>query len=639
MVRDIELVALFNPKLFLVSSNSASFFRSCVVLIPPGFDLIETAATFDIFNTLLFTLDATDLDIILREDGPFTLFAPTDDAFAKLGQGAIDDLLMDLDTLREILLYHVASGFIASADLAGLQTIPTQADGKVITTTSSGLFLNGNVGFLFTDAVASNGVLHAIDTVLDPRSSPGLTVVGTAGSFGIFTSLLAALELTGLDDVLNGDGPFTLFAPTDDAFAALGGTLTNLLNDPAALERILLYHVANGIIGSTDLPDNAKIPTLLPGTDINVSPDGSLLNEDVTFFFTDAIATNGIVHGINAVLDPNDSDGPPTPAPVVPTSSPISLLPPTPPPTLEPTQAPVPTPPTAAPISIAPVAPGSTIADVIAPIPQLSILNELLADQPGLVALLSGPGSFTLFAPSNTAFDNVEDEFGVRVEDATLATQEFILQFHVYEPALLAADFDDDTFIRSANGNATLVTTPNGGVTLVSPGNPRPSSVVVANTVASNGVIHIIDNVLLTASSSLPQEIEANGDLSFLLAALQSTGLDVALREQGPFTVFAPTNDAFFALPQDVIDVITDPANVAILERILLYHVSPQGFLGSGDLANIGPGTVSTLIPDRFITINDAGTVINGDVTFFETNIAATNGVIHKINSVLNPDP
>ena len=614
------------------------------VLIPPGFDLIETAATFDIFNTLLFSLDATDLDIILRGDGPFTLFAPTDDAFNKLGSDTITALLNDVDSLREILLYHVASGFIASAELADLETITTQADGRVITTTSSGLFLNGNIGFLFTDAVASNGVLHAIDTVLDPRSSPGLTVVGTAGSFGIFTSLLAALDVAGLTGALNGDGPFTLFAPTDDAFAALGNeTLAALLNDPPALERILLYHVANGIIGSGDLPDISKIPTLLTGTDINVNGAGSILNENTTFAFTDAVATNGIVHGINQVLDPNDSAGPPTPAPVVPTSSPIAPTPapapPTPAPTPEPTLAPVPTPPTSSPISVAPVAAGDTIADVVAPIPQLSILNSLLADQPGLVALLSSPGSFTLFAPTNQAFDNIEDEFGVRVEDATLATQEFILQYHVYEPQLLSSVFDDSTFIRSANGNATLVTTPNNDIVLVSPGNPRPSFVVTADIQTANGVVHIIDNVLLTASSNVPQEVSANTDLSFLANALRVTGLDIALREQGPFTIFAPTNAAFESLGAETIATLIDPVNVDLLTRILLYHVSPQGFLGSGDLANIGPGTVSTLIPDRSITINDNGTIINGDVSFAELNIQATNGVIHKINSVLNPDP
>ncbi|MCB8999764.1 MAG: fasciclin domain-containing protein [Bacteroidales bacterium] len=255
-------------------------------------------------TTLETAVVAAGLVDALSGDGPFTVFAPTDAAFAALPAGTLDALLADpTGQLKEILLYHVVSGKVLSTDLSdGMMATTLLGKDITITINGDGVFIN-NAKVTVADVMADNGVVHVIDAVLLP---PTNTVVDVIVNSADHTTLETAVVAAGLVDALSGDGPFTVFAPTDAAFAALpAGTLDALLADPTGqLKDILLYHVVSGKVLSTDLSDGMMATTLL-GKDISITINGDgvfINNAKVTV--ADVMADNGVVHVIDAVLVP-----------------------------------------------------------------------------------------------------------------------------------------------------------------------------------------------------------------------------------------------------------------------------------------------------------------------------------------------
>ena len=255
-------------------------------------------------NTLEAAIIAADLDGVLSGDGPFTVFAPTDAAFAALPAGTVDALLADIPALTNILTYHVVGAEAFSTDLTDGQMIMTlQGSDVEVTINGSGVFIN-NAEVTVADLIADNGVIHVINAVLLPPALPA-TVVDIIVNSPDHTTLEAAVIAAGLADDLSGTGPFTVFAPTDAAFNALpAGTVAALLNDIPALTNILTYHVVGAEAFSTDLTDGQMIMTL-QGSDVEVTINGNgvfINNAQVTV--ADLEAENGVVHVINAVLLP-----------------------------------------------------------------------------------------------------------------------------------------------------------------------------------------------------------------------------------------------------------------------------------------------------------------------------------------------
>ena len=279
-----------------------------LLLIIPSFlgaqTVVDVVVDSPDHETLEAAVIAAELAGTLSGDGPFTLFAPTDSAFSALPAGTIDTLLADpTGVLSDILLYHAISGDIRSTDLMDGQIAMT-INGKNVTVTidSTGVFIN-DAQVTVADVVASNGVVHVIDAVLLP---PALTVVDVVVNSPDHETLEAAVIAAELAGTLSGDGPFTLFAPTDAAFAALpAGTVDTLLADPTgALTDILLYHAIAGDIRSTDLMDG-QTATTINGEDVTVTIDatGVFIN-DAQVTVADIVTDNGVVHVIDAVLIP-----------------------------------------------------------------------------------------------------------------------------------------------------------------------------------------------------------------------------------------------------------------------------------------------------------------------------------------------
>ncbi len=269
---------------------------------PAPQSILEIAGGNPQLSTLVGAVKGAGLVEALSGKGPFTVFAPTNDAFAKLAA------IPGGDTLKKILLYHVAAGEFSASDLKKKQMLETLSGESIKLRFVKGeLILNDNVRVVIKDVKASNGIIHVIDTVLIPPSlAPApKSILEIAGGDPRFTTLVSALTATGLDKVLARAGPFTVFAPTNEAFATLKKKLGGTLPSGDALKNVLLYHVAAGKFSAMDLLEAGFVKTV-QGQKVDVDNDGKkvVLNGHVNVLVADIQASNGVIHVIDTVLLP-----------------------------------------------------------------------------------------------------------------------------------------------------------------------------------------------------------------------------------------------------------------------------------------------------------------------------------------------
>ncbi|MCL4871592.1 MAG: fasciclin domain-containing protein [Anaerolineae bacterium] len=564
-------------------------------VVAPMMDIVDIAVADGRFETLVAAVTAANLVDTLKSDGPFTVFAPTDEAFAALPAGTVESLLADpAGALTQILLYHVVAGKVMAADVVSLSAAATvQGEEIAIKVENGNVYLNDTVQVIITDIEASNGVIHVIDAVLLP---PSLTedTLGTipeiAAAAGSFTTLLAAVEAAGLAETLSGPGPFTVFAPTDEAFAALpAGTVESLLADPAgALTQILLYHVVAGEVMAGDVV-SLSTATTVQGEEIAIKVENGnvYLNDTVQVIITDIEASNGVIHVIDAVL-----------------------LPP------------------------------SLTEDALGTIPEIAAaagsFNTLLAavEAAGLAETLSGEGPFTVFAPTDEAFAALPaGTVEALLADPTGALTDILL-YHVVSGEVLAADVVEANRAITVQGEEIAIRVTPAGVVL-----NGYAMVVVTDIMASNGVIHVIDAVIIPPSilaATLPTIAEAAteaGSFTTLLAAVEAAGLTEILASPGFYTVFAPTDAAFAALPAGTIPALL--ADVDALTAILLYHIV-DGVIYADEVITLD--SLTTLQGDEIsIEVTSDGVILNGTVKIITTDIVTSNGIIHVIDAVLLP--
>jgi uncharacterized surface protein with fasciclin (FAS1) repeats len=282
--------------------------------------IVEIAASNEDFSTLVAAVEAAGLVDFFASSKPITVFAPTNAAFEAAFEAlgiAPEDLLADTATLTSILLYHVVPGAVTSDIVAGLESATTLNGADIaIKADDMGVSLNdGQAKVAAVDIMASNGVIHVIDGVILPpaaeeEAEPMGTIVDIAAGNESFSTLVAAVQAAGLVDALSAAGPYTVFAPTNDAFAAaleaLGITAEDLLADTETLTGILLYHVAPGRFPAAAVAQMEEIGTL-NGATIKVKADdmGVSLNDgQASVAAADVMADNGIIHVIDGVILP-----------------------------------------------------------------------------------------------------------------------------------------------------------------------------------------------------------------------------------------------------------------------------------------------------------------------------------------------
>ncbi|MBA6157246.1 fasciclin domain-containing protein [Tenacibaculum sp. S7007] len=315
-----NLISVFFISLFI---GSFSLLTSCSdddPVIVKKDDIVQSAIKTSDLSILVSALQKVDLVSALQADGPFTVFAPTNKAFQDLldsnaAWSSLDDI--PTETLKSVLLFHVLNMSVTSSDLSDtyvktLATGPNDENLSLQVEVTGAIEFNGDSKPIDTNIMASNGVIHTIDKVMLPPNIVTLAL-NNAG----FTSLVAALtdsrHTTDFVDILSGDGPFTVFAPTNNAFQALldSNAMWNSLADIpiATLEAVLKYHVfAGGNVQSDELSDNQVI-TMFDGNDVTVDlSSGAKLEtgsgQSVVISLTDVQGTNGVIHVVDNVLLP-----------------------------------------------------------------------------------------------------------------------------------------------------------------------------------------------------------------------------------------------------------------------------------------------------------------------------------------------
>lgn len=414
--------------------------------------IVDIAVQDGRFTNLVAALEAAGLVEALQGEGHFTVFAPTDDAFAALPEGAIDALLADNEALSEVLLYHVISGGVKAADVVSLdgQEVETLSGESVKVMLDGESVMINEATVIITDIEGSNGVIHVIDAVLLPPADDmamgeeemNKTIVDIAASDENFSTLVTALELAGLDEALQGEGPFTVFAPTNDAFNALPeGALEGLVADTEALTDVLLYHVAEGEAMAADVVelDGQKVETLL-GQYLDIAiEDETVLVDEAQVVVTDIKASNGVIHVIDSVLIPETR----------------------------------------------------SIVDIAVEDGRFTTLVTAL-EAAGLVEALLGEGPFTVFAPTDDAFAALpEGTIESLLADTDALTQ--VLLYHVVDGKVLAAQVVelDGQQVETLSGESLSVMIDGEAVKI------NDAQVILADVEASNGVIHVIDSVLV----------------------------------------------------------------------------------------------------------------------------------------------
>ena len=473
-------------------------------------DIPTNVTASDDHASLVAALTHANLVETLQGAGPFTVFAPTDAAFAAAGIDLADyDTEEENATLVDILTYHVYEGSVAAADVTdGMSVAMLNGDEATFAVTSDGTVTIGAAKVTTADVVSSNGIIHIIDAVLlPPADAPTLDIPATAQSTGVHTALVAALSQANLVSALQADGPFTVFAPTDAAFEAAGIDLTTFdtPEENATLADILTYHVDSGAVPASAVTDGLAV-NMLNGDKATfaVSADGVVSVGGANVTTADVQTTNGIIHVIDKVLLPPPGDicynvishtivagasnvecnsyiyvenytmaGQTITGCYNTVSHAVTNV------SQAVCGAYVWTPA----VSIAMTAGATTL--------HASLVAALQAAD--LVTTLSGTDEYTVFAPTDAAFAAAGIDLDTFDTPEEIAVLKDILLYHVVAGTTLSTDLvEGDTTVTAANGDDLLIQVTGTAVTVGS----ETARVTLADVPASNGVIHVIDKVL-----------------------------------------------------------------------------------------------------------------------------------------------
>jgi transforming growth factor-beta-induced protein len=540
---------------------------------PPPPSISVLASNTPDLSTLLSALRASGLDSTLAGTGPFTVFAPVNSAFAALPPAQLQALLAtgNRAILRDLLQAHVIPGTLTAAQLRDGQTVTT-AEGSTLTIRVTGGTVTVNGRTVRTaDVPASNGVVHLIDGVI----TEGLDVTQRAIITPDLSTLVSALTTAGLATATSAAGPITVFAPVNSAFAALPQDLITRLLAPenrALLTKVLTYHVVAGRVLSTQLTNNQRVPTL-QGDTLTVTTTGGVRINNARVTGADIITSNGVVHLVDGVLTEN--------------------------------------------LDVVDVATLRGFSTLVGAVQTAGLTSALRANS---------TAGITVFAPTNAAFAALGN--AVPSDPTALSN---ILRLHVVGARALAASLSNGQRLTTLQGATLTVGINAGAVTIQGPSNTV--RVTATDVPARNGVIHVIDAVILPqAPQNIAQVAAATPDLSTLTTALRAGGLDSTLAGTGPFTVFAPINSAFAALPASTLNALLATGNRTILQSLLRYHV----VAGRLEASALRDGQTLTTVNGTALTVRvQGGTVTINGRSVRTADVGASNGVVHLIDGVL----
>jgi transforming growth factor-beta-induced protein len=530
-------------------------------------------------------------------DNMLTLFAGKDTAFAKIPSN-FQFLLFENDEflphLRSLLTYNILNGEFFEADFTNGDVLQTFNGGTVEVTLNP--FRVNNISITGADNDVSNGVVQIIDNVLTPSWVPR-TLLKRVQEDSTLSITLNFLELSEVGPVINqvANGNFTLLAPTDTAWNALGSDTLSALEDPVNLvflQNVIRYHILDGVFTLAELFPS-RINTIQGNfVTVSVAPQLRFNQAVVVDGGRNILANNGILQKIDSVMDFRQGVG------------------------------------------------GDTIFDFIATTPDLSTFLGAL-QRSGLGPLLANDNNtLTVFAPTNAAFDATFDALpalrnNLFVNNEFIVHLRILLLYHILPQIIASEDFVNDSNLVTTNGLSFNVLTDPLTV------NERPVQFTDFN--ATNGFTNTILGVLLPSwvFNSVADRVASDADLSILNEFLILAEID--LSPSATITLLAPIDAAWNDLGSVRLEELRDSANRAELTNILHFHVGGPIFTTN----ELGVGVnITTLEGERTgvvtVTSNGPITFNGGDnalspAVLLVPNILANNGVVHKIDAVLNP--
>jgi transforming growth factor-beta-induced protein len=508
-----------------------------------------------------------------------TVFAPNDAAFTALATALNTDIngLLALPNLSDILLYHVLGTTVSSAAVTnGAIVQPLSPTNTLkLTKTSTGNVFANQAQVTVADINATNGVVHVINAVVLPAN----TVADVAIDNGFSTLVTAVVTAELLPAITNPLANLTVFAPTNQAFDNLATSLNTTVNGLLALPNladILTYHVLGSTVLSSAVTNGAIVQPLSATNTLKltVTSTGNVFVNQAQVTAVDVNADNGVVHVLNAV-----------------------------------------------------VLPVETVADVAIDNGFSTLVTAVVTAE--LLPALSNPlANYTVFAPTNEAFDDLATDLGTTV-NGLLALPELasILAYHVLGTEVPSSAVTNGAIVQPLSTlNSLKLTKTTAGEVFV-----NQAQVTSVDINADNGVVHVLDAVVLPIETVVDVAID-NGFTSLTSAVIKAELVPTLTDPFSEFTVFAPTNTAFdnlaAALGTDLNGILALPN----LADVLTYHVVEGTVLSTQLVA----GPVATVNGDDVIISLTNGVQVN-DATVTLADVLADNGVVHVIDEVLLP--
>jgi transforming growth factor-beta-induced protein len=567
-MRKIRLFSILAATVFSVQLNAQTNVFDDVIAASPNHNYLEAALLQEGLSGALQNPGAS-----------LTVFAPDDQAFEQLANALQTDIagLLALDNLSDILLYHVLGTAVPSTAVTNGAIVEPLSNSNTLklTLTGSGNVFVNHAQVETPDLTTDNGIVHSINAVLLPVQ----TVVDVALDNGFTTLATAVITAELLPALSNPLATLTVFAPTNEAFTALAGALGTDINGLLALPNladVLTYHVLGTEVPSSAVTNGAIVQPLSTSNTLKltVTSTGSVFVNQAQVTLADVTADNGVVHVINEV-----------------------------------------------------VLPAQTVVDV-AINNGFSYLATAVVTAELLPALSEPLATYTVFAPTNAAFDNLAGALGTDINGLlALPNLADVLTYHVLGTEVPSSAVTNGAIVQPLSPSNTLkLTVTSTGSVFV-----NQAQVTLADVAADNGVVHVIDAVVLPVETVVDVAID-NGFSTLVTAVVQEELVPVLINPLASLTVFAPTNEAFQNLADQLSTDINGLLALPNLTEVLTYHVlgtevfSTELTAGPVNTLNGSPVTVS---------LTNGVMINNANVTL--ADVLAYNGVVHVIDAVLLP--
>ncbi|XP_051934377.1 periostin, osteoblast specific factor b isoform X3 [Hippocampus zosterae] len=513
--------------------------------------------------------DISKLRAEIEGSGSYTFFAPSNDAWELLDETMRAALVSNVNIeLYNALHFHMVNKRLLTKDLRNGMTITSMYNdlGLLINHYPNGVVTVNCARIIHGNQVATNGVVHVIDRVI---SAVGTSMKDVIQVDDDLETLNDIAQKSGLLDKLDQPGHFTLFAPTNEAFAKLGGgVLQRLQRDKQVLQALLNFHLLDSVQCSEAIMAGSSYETL-EGNHIVIGCDGEGLTVNGIKMVRkkDIVTTNGVIHLIDQVLMPDSA------------KQVMELV----------------------------GSSQSTFGDMV---------SEL-----GISAAMRPEAEYTLLAPLNTAFN---DE--VMTMDQRML--KIILENHILKKKITLGQLYNGQTLETISGKLLRVFIYRTAVCI------ENSCLIRGSKEGSNGALHLMRGFLKPAEKSMYEILREKGGFKIFLSLMEDAGLTDLLRQEGDFTLFAPTDKAFAGLKERDFALLKSDTNA--LRTILLYHINNGIFIGGGLETGV-TNLLKSLQGSNLKVMFANDTMRVNSVQIPDSDIMATNGVIHYVNQLLYP--